>query len=309
MLTKLNFHHLELFYRVVQSRNFSRAAEELYISQPAISTQIRDFEASLGVKLFDRSARELLLTQAGELVYAYAQQIFTLTQQIEQGVANLKGLKTGNLSIAASSTIGEYLLPRLIGHFKNSYPGIKLQLQIYNTTGVVERILARQIDLGFVGDEVNNQAALLEIKPFYQDEIVLFIGTDHPLLAKARTASSSHTLEFTVAELMEAKVELVMREQGSATRRCAERSLREAGLNLAVAMDLGSNEAVKQATVAGLGAGMLSSRSLEAELKAGMVKIVTVPGLRCLRYFHLIHRKDKGLTQAEERFLELIMTV
>lgn len=296
MTNNFNFHQLNLFYRVVQAGSFSRAAEELFISQPAISAQVRDFETALELKLLERVGRTFQLTAAGNLVYQHAHQIFAQVGEMERAMADLKGLVIGQLTLASSTTVGECILPQALGQFKATYPGIELKLHIANTTQVVERVLAREFDLGFVGEEVT--AADLVVEPFYQDEIVLFVGLSHPLAAKT---------EITLPELLKLNLAFVTREKGSATRKCAEKTLSAIGLQPNIAMELGSNEAVKRAVMAGLGAGMLSACTLVPEVRAGMVRIIEVQGLKCLRQFSYIYRQSRTLLTLERCFLEVML--
>jgi LysR family transcriptional regulator, low CO2-responsive transcriptional regulator len=184
-------------------------------------------------------------------------------------------------------------LPQALGQFKSKYPGIKLALQIANSSQVVEKVLARQFDLGFVGEEISHPE--LEVEPFYQDEIVFFVGSKHALANRA---------EFSLEEFVRLDLAFVMREEGSATRRCVEKKLAELGLKIQPIMELGSNEAVKRAVVAGLGVGMFSSCTLLPEHSAKMIKIIPVKGLDCRRYFSYIHRANRELLNLEQLFLE-----
>ncbi|HEX2912225.1 MAG TPA: LysR family transcriptional regulator [Chloroflexia bacterium] len=294
----INFHQLRLFCQVAQHGSFSGAAKELFISQPAISAQVRELEDNLGLKLFERSGKMLFLTEAGKLVYRYGNEIFNKSQEMEQAIADLKGLVSGRLALASSTTVGECILPKALGSFKGVYPGIEIELQISNTTQVIERICNHQMDLGFVGEIVDDPG--LTVIPFYTDEIVLFVSSSHPLALRSRPG-------ITLTELVELDLPFVMREKGSATRRCAEKALLEEGYSPTIAIEVGSNETVKRAVIADLGVGMLSSCTLLAELKAEMVKIVPVVGLRCVRQFSIIHRKDRNLSKVEKKFIEIAL--
>ena len=294
----INFHQLRLFCQVAQHNSFSRAAEELFISQPAISAQIREFEDKLGLKLIERTGRTLLLTQAGKLVFRFGIEIFSKAQEMERTLADLKGLVIGQLALASSTTVGECILPQALGRFKIVYPGIEIELHISNTTQVIERIRSGQMDLGFVGEKIDEPG--LTVIPFYTDEVVLFVNANHPLAARSHTG-------ITLTELAALNLPFIVREKGSATRRCAEKTLLQEGYSPTIAMEMGSNETVKRAVIAGLGVGMLSSCTLLAELKAEMVKIVPVTGPRCVREFSIIHRKDRELSGAERKFIEIAL--
>jgi DNA-binding transcriptional LysR family regulator len=290
----LNFHQLRLFYRAVQIGSFSKTAEDLAISQPAVSTQIRELETFLDLKLFERSGKTLKLTQAGEVVFRYAQEIFALTREMEKSLQNLKGLMSGYLRLISSTTVGECILPTALGHFNRAFPGIELEVQITNTSHVLEQVLSRQFDLGFIGEDPN--VPELIISPFYADNIVLFVSANHRLAGRN---------ELDIEAISD--LAFITREQGSATRRTAEKALLELGLQPKVAMELGSNEAVKRAVSAGLGIGMLSQASLLPEIKAGMLKILKIEGLKCSRQFSVIYRKDHELALIEKHFLEVVI--
>ena len=285
-----NFHQLRIFYTVARKGSFSRAGEELFISQPAVSVQVKALEESFGLPLIDRSGRALHLTEAGRVVFDHAQRLFNTSDDMLEAIEDIKGLKAGRLTIASSTTPGDYLLPELIGQFKGRYPQVDVALHITNTPGVVGRLLQHEIDLGFVGDPLDHEE--LNVLPFRRDEIVVFARPDHP---SARSSGVS------AAEL--AGAGFVLREMGSATRKRAEEGLRDLGVSYNVVMELGSNEAVKRAVAAGLGLGMLSRFALDAEVASGAVSIVNVPALQCQRWLYLAHNRRAHLTRAQQAFM------
>ncbi len=287
-----NFHQLRLFLEVARLGSFSQAAEALAISQPAVSAQIARLERGYGQPLIERLPRGLRLTEAGTLVQEYAERIFGLADEMEAVLDDLRGIRRGRLTVGASSTIGEYVLPPLLGRFKALYPGVALAVRVANTERVLREVHDRQLDLGFVGGLPDDPE--IEAIPFDEDEIVPLAAPEHPLASLGRIAL--HDL---------AAVGLVAREAGSATRATAEATLRAAGLEPRLAMELGSNEAVKRAVRAGLGIGLLSRRAADSELAAAHLVVLDVAGWSCRRALYAIHRRDKRLTAAERRFLEL----
>ncbi|MEI7554432.1 LysR family transcriptional regulator [Candidatus Chlorohelix sp.] len=289
----MNFHQLRLFYVVAQCGSFSRAAEKLSISQPAVSAQVKEFEKELALQLFERGSKIMYLTEAGKLIQRYAQQIFAQANELERAIEDLKGLAIGRLTIASSTTVAECILPHALGLFKTAYPAIQLEMQIANSTKVVEWVSERHFDLGFIGNEIESDE--LVIVPLCEDEIGVFVATNHPLANR-----KSITPEELAQQLF------VARERGSATRLNAERVLQNLGIKPKISLELGGNEAVKRAVCTGLGVGMLSIFSLTPEIKAGMVKIIPVEGLACYRNFTAIYRRDKELTSAEKRLLEVV---
>ncbi len=177
---QLNFHQLYIFHTVASHLNFSRAAEALYITQPAVSIQIQELEKALGVTLFHRRPRGLRITEVGETVYAYSQQIFALSNRMVATVQEMQDLKTGHLVLGASTTPGEFVLPMAIGQFRRIYPGIQVELVIANTRTIIQRILNRDIDLGMVGEHAESHSNDLDMVDYVEDEIVLIASPEHP---------------------------------------------------------------------------------------------------------------------------------
>ena len=293
---QLNFHQLYIFQMVANHLSFSRAAEAMEITQPAVSIQVQELEKFLGITLFHRRPRGLRITEAGDAVLAYAQQIFALSTQLVDTVQEMEDLQAGHLVLGASSTPGEYVLPLVVGRFRQIYPGIHVELVIGNTRTIMQRILDREMDLGMVGDHVEEYSNELEMVDFQEDEIVLVAAPNHPVTTLDRP---------TVEQVME--MGLVAREVGSATRQSAERHFRQLGLVPEIAIELGSNQAVKQAAMAGGGIGIISRLGIAAELKAGMLVVVDVAGWDCHRPLTLIQPKDRFLSPSQRAFREFLM--
>lgn len=293
--TPLNFHQLYIFYTVASHNSFSRAAEALDITQPAVSIQVQELEKSLGATLFHRRVRVLRLTQAGEMVLAYAQQIFSLSQRLVDSVQELQGLKTGRLMLGASTTPGEFVLPLPIGQFRRLYPGIRVELSIGNTRAIIQRILSGEVDLGMVGERPGDPADELEMLDYVNDEIVLVASPQHPVAAGQ---------PLTPGQVAEAG--LIVREPGSATRQAAERHFAELGVQPEIALVLGSNHSVKQAAAGGGGVGVISRLGVEAEVKAGILTVLDVAGWDCRRPLTLVYPKTRQLSPAQRAFLTFL---
>ncbi len=287
-----NFHQLRLFLEVARHGSFTRAANALAISQPAISAQVALLERRYGQGLIERRARGIRLTEAGQLAVDYAERIFGLTREMEVVLDDLRDVRRGHLTAGASSTIGEYLLPMLIGRFRTLHPGVSVAVRVANTETIVSEIRSHQLDLGFVGGRP--AASDLVAEAFDEDEIVPLAAPDHALAGRSGVP---------LAELVAAG--LVAREVGSATRATAEATLKAAGFEPRVTMELGSNEAVKRAVRAGLGIGLLSRRAADAELAAGYLVVLDVWAWSCRRALYTTYRRDKRLSAAERRLLEL----
>ena len=293
---QLNFHQLYIFQMVANHLSFSRAAEAMAITQPAVSIQVQELEKFLGITLFHRRPRGLKITEAGNAVLAYAQQIFVLSNQLVYTIQEMEDLYSGRLVLGASSTPGEYVLPLVVGRFRQIYPGIQVELVIGNTRNIMQRILDGDMDLGMIGDSVEESSSELEIVDFQDDEIILVASPSHPV----------HSLDSpSIEQIME--LGIVAREQGSATRLAAERQFRNLGTMPRIAVELGSNQAVKQAASAGGGIGIISRLGITAELNAGMLKVLDVAGWECRRQLTLIQPKDRYLSPSQRAFREFLM--
>jgi DNA-binding transcriptional LysR family regulator len=292
-MERFSLHQLQLFYAVARHGSVTRAAEEVHISQPAVSFQLAELERALGVPLLERAGRGIRLTEAGLVVYEHAARMVALAEDLERNIADLKGLRAGTLVVGASTTLGEYLLPRPLGHFKERYPQIALDLRIANTGRITELLRRGELDLGFVGEV--REAAGLTVEPFVEDTLVVIAAPHHTLACQpGRTLDDLRRYGF------------IAREAGSATREVAERYLRGHGIEPAVLMELGSNEAVKQVVAAGLGIAVLSRFAIEFEVRAGAVCEVAIDGWDCRRPLSIIYRQDRRLTAAERAFLALV---
>lgn len=293
---QLNFHQLYIFHAVATHLSFSRAAKALELTQPAVSIQVQELEKSLGVTLFHRRPRKLGITQEGEIVFAYSQQIFSLSNKMMATVQEMQELETGHLTLGASTTPGEFVLPLAVGQFRRSYPGIRVELVISNTRSIIQRILDREIDLGMVGDRGEGYSDDLEMVDYVDDEIVLVASPDHPL-AGISGVSPAQVVEHG----------LIVREEGSATRQVALRLFQSLGAEPRVELELGSNQAVKQAAGAGGGIGVISRLGIVAEVEAGMLAVLDVEGWVCRRPLTLVHPKDRYLSPAQRAFREFLI--
>lgn len=291
----MNLHQLRIFQTVAKLGSFSRAAEELGISQPSVSIQVADLERSLGADLFEQLGKRIYLTDAGRVLEEYARRMLALSAEAETAVAEVKGLLRGRLAIGASTTPGTYVLPRILGHFQERFPQINVTLEIANTRRIQERLLRNELDLGVVGWEVTSHNLVAE--PFLEDELILMAPPTHPL-ATAGAVSAQALRDHRV----------IMRERGSGTREAMEAALGEAGVVLVPAMEFGSNEAVKEAVAGGLGLAILSRLAVAAEMASGRLVTVGLADVKIRRRFYTVHHRDKRIGQALKAFLEMLHT-
>lgn len=291
-MNDVNLHHLATLCAVARHGSFTRAAEALYVGQPAVSQQVAALERALGVPLVQRAGRGVRLTDAGRLAVDYGERIFRMIDQLQADLTGLTALTTGRLVVGAGQTPGDYLLPEVLGEFRRRHPGIAVDLEIADTRRVAEWLVRRVYDLGFLGDRLAHPA--LEVEPFADDEIVLFAPPDHPLAGQTGVS---------LAAVIHAG--LIVREPGSATRATGEAAFRAAGVEPTPALELGSNEAVKRAVLAGLGAGMLSSHAITIERQAGRLAPLAVPAFTCRRTLYIAWHRDTPLTAAQTAFRAL----
>ncbi len=283
---------LRVFAVVPEHENFTRAAEELLISQPALSVHVRDLEQYYGVPLFEKSGRGVRLTEVGRLVHWYARKILALAAESEEAVDDLQGLRSGHLRLGASTTVGEYLLSPILGAFRREYPGVRVSLQIANSAHIEDRLRHGEVHMGLIGKPVSDPD--LETEPFLEDHILLIVPPEHPW------AGAEVSPEELCGEM------LVSREPGSATRDVTDRALAELGVAMEVTLELGQTEAVKGAVAAGLGVAFVSSCAVRQEVVLDRVAVARVHGLNIARQFYLVRREDRRLTAAERAFIPVL---
>lgn len=283
---------LEVFLAVARHLNFTRAGEEVHLSQPSVSVRIRLFQDELGVKLFEQLGKKIVLTEAGRILERHARRIMSALGDAKQAIQELQGLEQGSLRIGASTTPGMYLVPKIIAGFKRRHPKIEIHLDIKDTRQVEADIVKNEFDFGFVGGHLLSEE--VEAIPWLTDEIVLVASPAHPLARKKNTQ---------LKDL--AKEQFISREQGSATQAAADAALREAGVQLAKVMEINNPESVKQAVESGLGVAFLSRFAIATELKAETLIVVKVKGLRVSRELQIVRRADKHLSGAAQSLIEM----
>ncbi len=272
-------YRLLVFRTVAEKLNFTRAAEVLHISQPAVTQHIKQLEAHYGTPLFRRSPAGIALTDAGHVLFDHASRTLDAHGKIEAQIRAGLAVLTGPLRLGASMTIAQYLLPRWLGKFQQAQPGVALTLRNGNTEEITGALLAGRIDLGLIEGPSGRRE--LKSVPFFEDEILCLAAPTHPLARKARV---------TLAEL--AGAAFVGREPGSGTRHVVERALKKAGLTpgkLNVVLESSGSETIKGLLASGLGLGFLSRLAAQNELALGQLSIVPVRGLRIARPFYFLH--------------------
>lgn len=291
--TEMNFYPLRAFLAVAQDGSFSKAARKLYRTQPAISKQVQALEESLGIPLFNRVGKSVLLTEAGNILRDHANIAFQTLDDARETINQLRGLQKGQLSIGAASTIGTYMLPQALGEMKAQFPGIEIALVITNKARVIQRVLNHEVELGFVGPPV--EPVELEREKYLLDELVLIMAPTHRLAGRESVA---------VKDLAEEV--FVLREQGSGTREIMEEELARMNVSLKKAMELGSSAAIKQAVAANLGISIVSKFAITLEILQGRLTTARLPKLNLRRQLYIIHHKGRILSPAARQFCSLL---
>ncbi len=287
----LNLNHLYLFYKVAGQQHFTRAAEELFISQPAVSRQVKELERELGLALFEANARKKVqLTWAGQVIYEYATHLFSLVRDIEQTVDDIKGVRQGRLAIGATTTVGTYIVPKLLGRYKADYPEIELFLDIGNNEQILRRVIDRHLELGMVEGFVTGEE--LTSVAWQSDELVLIAAPNHPIARQEK---------ITLAEALAHP--LIFRELGSGTREVLEKALAQRGLSTRPALELGSTEAIKQVVAAGLGLSFVSNNTIELEEATSRLVRLSLIDFQLQRTLWLVYRPDRRFSPAAQAFL------
>jgi len=284
---------LQVFHTVARLLSFTKAAETLHMTQPAVTFQVRQLEEHFNTRLFDRTHNRISLTEAGKRVFEYSDRIFEHYAEMESAVREMTGDVSGVLMIGASTTIAEYLLPALLGDFKKKYPDVNVQLKVSNSDGIVHMVENNVIDLGVVESPVMNKNLVVEVCRI--DQLVAVVTPGHPLAD--RTSVS-------IGDLLEHPY--ICREEGSGTREVIAEYMTQQGVNagqVQLTMELGSPESIKGAVEAGMGVSIISLATVQKELKLGTLVALTMePSLD--RPFSFVHQKQKFRHRAMDELLE-----
>jgi len=285
--------HLQTFLAVSKHLNYTRAGEEVFLSQPAVSRQVKQLERELGVRLFEQIGKSLHPTDAGETLAREAEKILGAMERTAEAVKAHRSAEQGSLRIGGSTTPGFYLLPDLLGRFHARYPRVDLHYTVENSLRIEQMILRNSLDLGFVGAHLAHDD--LDLEPLVDDEIVCFAGRSHPLAGRRRIAPRSLQQET-----------WIIREKGSATRRLFESWLARNGGEVGRTIELRSPEAIKALVAAGVGFSFMSVLALEEELRGKRLKRLPVTGLRLHRPIYLVRHADKHTSPVMETFLAVV---
>ena len=286
-------HKLKVFCTVAETRSFSKASEIIHLTQPAVSLQIQALEELYETKLFDRSSNTVVLTPAGEILYRYAKEILTLYASAAKDIGELTGLVKGSISVGASTTIGNHVLPAVIADFRRTHPKIRVHLLVGNTKRIIELLNLGNVDIGLVEGDVAKQKLI--VAKLIHDELVVIVPPQHPW-AKRK--------DISIFDLT--KEPFILREEGSGTRQIIEKYLNKHGISthdMKVPLMLGSTEAIKEAVESGIGISLVSRWAARKESKYGSLKLLSVKEERLYRDFSLIFHKKVIASHAVDEFL------
>jgi DNA-binding transcriptional LysR family regulator len=293
----MDLHRLEVFCKVYEMKSFSRGGRACLLSQPTVSEHIRYLETFLDVQLFDRLGRQVVPTRAGEILYDYARRMLNLRREATRTLELYRGKMSGELELGGSTIPGQYILPSLIGKFKQSFADIRIKLVIADTMNITNMVLEGSLELGVVGAKIKNSK--LEFNRLFDDELVLAISPNYQWAER-----SSISLD----ELADAP--FIMREQGSGTRMMMLRILEQADFDpqrLNVVAEMGSTDAIRQAIKAEVGVSILSRRAIADELNSQQLFTIPIKDLSFIRHFYLVTHKKRSRSPVGQAFVDFLV--
>jgi DNA-binding transcriptional LysR family regulator len=291
---------MRILKAIVEEKSFKKAGESLYISQPAVSFQIQNLEKSLNTALFYRHTRKAQLTDAGKLLYEYSIKILSLCEESCRSIKDLENLKVGSLTIGASQTIGTYLMPKLIGRFREKYPNVSVRLEVHSTRKAAWGVAKGSLDLAITGGEIPNELEkVLDVQAYAWDELVLILPKRHPFAErKCLDQNDLYKLKFLTLE------------EDSSYRRVLNNILEENNVDsnkLHIEMELSSIEAIKNAVECGLGAAFVSISAIKKELMLETLAHLKIDNLNVKRRLSIIVNKERYRSKAAEMFMKEIL--
>lgn len=283
------FRQLRVFAAVARHLSFAKAARELHLTPPAVTMQVKDLEAQIGLPLFDRNGRQVSLTTPGEYMLVYARKLLATLKDAEDAAARLKQAKAGSLTIGMVST-AKYFLPRMLAEFRREHEHVEIRLAEGNREKLVQMLQANELDVAIMGRPPRELATRAE--PFAAHPHVFIAAPAHPLVQRHAPVDAESLRPH----------DFIVREEGSGTRAALHRFLEDARIEPRVAMEMASNETIKQAVIAGMGLSFLSLHTLELELEKGLLVVLDVEGAPVLRAWNVVHMLSKVLSPAAEAF-------
>ena len=289
----MNLNQLKIFYYAAKNGNLSTAANELFITQPAVTKGIQRLQEHYEMKFVDFVGKKLMLTDAGEVLYHIAEKIFEMEKQADESIRDFQQRKKGQIRILSSESFGDYYLPHIIIPFSKAYPLIRVSMNILPTEQVVEKTASLNCDLGFISYPVEHHKLL--VKEILEDKLVIIAVPNHPLARKKNLKP----------EDLEGQ-NFIMHEKGSAPRRAIDEFIRKNGISIGIPLELSSNRAIKRAVEERAGIALISRKVATEEIRAKRLKAINLADPSMTRKFFLIHHKDKYISESLRRMMNMV---
>ena len=289
----MNLNQLKIFYLAAKRSSLSAAAEELYITQPAVTKAIQRFQEFYELKFVDHIGKKLVLTDAGEVLYEIAEKIFEMESQAEESIKDFQQRKRGHIRILSSESFGDYYLPRIIIRFSKVHPLVRISMNILPTEQVVENTATLNNDIGFISYPVENRK--LVIKEVLEDQLVIIAPLKHALTKKSQLEAKD----------LEGQL-IIMHETGSAPRSAIEDYTRKNNISVKIPLELSSNRAIKRAVEEGIGIALISRKVVNEEIQAKRINAIPLSDPSMKRKFYMVHHKDKYISESLQTFINMV---
>jgi DNA-binding transcriptional LysR family regulator len=291
----VNLYHLRVFMTVAEHEHITRASEELYLSQPAVTKIVQNLEQEIGQKLVERQGRRIALTYAGQVLRTYARRMFALEREMEDALSALSDIETGEVTLAANPTMGIYLVPEIVASFRSRYPCVKINLEILKSRDIIEDTLEWRLDFGLVELDPSELPLGLEFETIAYDELILVVSPKHPW----------SILQAIKPEELRDGV-LILREPGSGHRESIEHSFAHQGFSMTPLLTVPDSEVIKQMAIKGVGATIIPAMSVQRELESGELLHLPITGLEMRPRLSMVWREDKQFSPAAQAFRDLL---
>lgn len=292
---RVNLYHLRVFMTVAEHEHITRASEELYLSQPAVTKIVQNLEQEVGQKLVERQGRRIALTYAGQVLRTYARRMFALEREMEEALAALSDIETGEVTLAANPITGIYLLPSIVASFRARYPCVKINLEILKSREIIDSTVEWHLDFGLVEVDPSELPLGLEYETVAYDELILVVSPRHPW---------SEVSLLKPEELRDGV--LILREPGSGIRESIEHAFSHQGFSMSALLTVPDSEVIKQMAIKGVGATIVSAMSVRRELESGELLRIPIGGLEMRPQLSMIWREDKQFSPAAQAFRDLL---
>jgi DNA-binding transcriptional LysR family regulator len=289
----MNLNQLKIFYMAAKNGSLSAAAEELFITQPAVTKGIQRLQEFYEIKFVDHIGKKLVLTDAGEVLFETAEKIFELESQAEESIRDFQQCKKGHIRILSSESFGDYYLPQIIIPFSKAHPLVRISMNILPTELVVENTATLNNDIGFISYPVENKK--LKVKEVLEDQLVIITPVNHPLTKKSQLKANDLNGQF-----------IIMHERDSAPRRVIEDYVRKHKISVKIPLEMSSNRAIKRAVAEGIGIALISRKVANEQIQARQLKAIPLSDPSMNRKFYMVHHKDKYISESLQSFIDMV---